>query len=399
MPTASQEMTAVISNDLCPLRDACPIGWDHLKRDGYVIMQNFLTERDRHVLIDYAHSIPSTKRMLCGASFVQPESCHLNIVDLQSMTPHLVKHVHSTLAKIEEEPLYEFGDGIYAKSAEFITIRKWNYTPPAKCVFASLFSAATRHLPDLTMDCDCFPYRTTIEDRSLERCWLKCMYHTITKRMFQNETKAILTNAVSLQSDTCSDPVPSFLDDHDFDHVLGHDVLWSSIRSWSTKVSGLSLYNGYHDWHVDGQSLDESGAEDGRFHKLFIMLLRGPPENSLHTNLRIAPNRYKHGFDTSGVPLWKNEHNVNNSDMQLYERIHSSRRRVWGLRDDWQQIENVGCNAIMGIGDATLTREDVWHRTQDIKQDRLLLKIDIWRPSLNADRLESRKYGHRRFSV
>lgn len=67
-----------------------------------------------------------------------------------------------------------------------------------------------------------------------------------------------------------------------------------------------------------------------------------------------------------------------------------SRTRVrkllaWGVRSGWPIIERLACDVPLDPGDVLFTRDDVWHRTQDLSQDRLALKIDVLRFAQKTD--------------
>ena len=62
-------------------------------------------------------------------------------------------------------------------------------------------------------------------------------------------------------------------------------------------------------------------------------------------------------------------------------------------------VPQAGCNVPMLPGDLLITREDVWHRTQDIEQDRYLFKLDVRRSPIANDMREASVIGAARFGI
>ena len=149
-----------------------------------------------------------------------------------------------------------------------------------------------------------------------------------------------------------------------------------------------SLYQGYHDWHTDGD-----GDRGRRYHRFFVMIDKG---NASHppiadtTNVKLIPPEVLYaGTCTDG--------NMSGEDRlsTLWDRVSSRRPRMllppfsngrsMGNNPDWHALEGLSCSFAMQPGDALFFREDTWHRTQDMSQDRLAVILDIRRdPEVNV---------------
>ena len=70
-----------------------------------------------------------------------------------------------------------------------------------------------------------------------------------------------------------------------------------------------------------------------------------------------------------------------------------------GVRDDWPEVERVGCAVEMAPGDVLFAREDVWHRTQDLDLDRVQLKLEVLRLPMEWDYSRNAKTGRIDFHV
>jgi len=137
----------------------------------------------------------------------------------------------------------------------------------------------------------------------------------------------------------------------------------SQFKSFLTMAFHAPVHTGFHDWHTDGPSQD-----GGRYHKLFIMVDKDSRNGTLrnHTNLMLIPriSFYKH-FRR----MERNSFTMGYARMLLYKylgRIHF-----------YHGLNQLACTPILDPGDALFFREDVWHRTQDMKANRFSLIIDI----------------------
>ena len=59
--------------------------------------------------------------------------------------------------------------------------------------------------------------------------------------------------------------------------------------------------------------------------------------------------------------------------------------RQMGFMDEWASLEDLSCVIELDPGDMVFWREDVWHRTQDMNQNRISLIMDILRYPLVGD--------------
>ena len=136
--------------------------------------------------------------------------------------------------------------------------------------------------------------------------------------------------------------------------------------------------------------------------QVFLMVQKSEgAEGATRTNLRVAPNHHKVAIRAGEVtwrqpgPLaswleWLRPLPTAATWFEAARRADPARfgakARAWYIRHDWDEIERYGCNAPLRPGDALVMRSDVWHRTQDIEQDRMLLKLDVYRPLMERDR-------------
>ena len=143
----------------------------------------------------------------------------------------------------------------------------------------------------------------------------------------------------------------------------------SQFKSMLTEATNLPLHTGFHDWHQDGPSSD-----GGRFHKLFVMVDKSPPGNHTMdsfplknaTNLIVIPTRLYYLHERR---IERQSHTMGTLRKRLYEYI--------GRNPLYHGFDELGCTVHMDPGDALFFREDVWHRTQDMRAKRFSLIFDI----------------------
>ena len=154
-----------------------------------------------------------------------------------------------------------------------------------------------------------------------------------------------------------------------------------------TNVSNLPVYQGWHDWHVDGP------AHNGRYHKFFIMVNKSTEAGAQElTNVKVIP---ANAFYTAGCTWNKfvskiTARQISFETMKPYHmhgnwftgpesRFLEEQRQIWGVHRHWHAYESLGCTIGLNPGDVLFFREDVFHRTQDMILDRVSFIIDVLR--------------------
>ena len=203
------------------------------------------------------------------------------------------------------------------------------------------------------------PVELDAKQQSLTSCWLRCMYTAIVQHMPKQHIREVVFD----HSSPCPAASPYAFLRGPVAYVLGLDSLWSSLRAWVTIACvNVSLYNGYHDWHVDGPSFNRAtGVERGRYHKAFFMIAKEGAHDAYRTNLRVASNEFKvpGQYDTRGQPIWRSlpkakptwfSEDASNGN-SWWDRLSNWRYwhrpwKLWGVRDDWDDIEQVAKSSI-----------------------------------------------------
>ena len=374
-------------------------------------------------MLRFLADVPDPAKRLCSASYVQPHECKLLLNTpeqrrlLEGLLPETLARVRGIFdVLIANHTEYGFGEDHVIDGGEFVAIRRWRHPQSLECVFSRLFTVAAKYVDDDSVEgCQCGklqPVELDAKQQSLSSCWLRCMYTAIVQHMPKEHIREVVFD----HSSPCPAAPPYAFLRGPVAYVLGLDSLWSSLRAWVTIACvNVSLYNGYHDWHVDGPSLDPAtGLERGRYHKAFFMIAKEGAHDAYRTNLRVASNEFKvpGQYDTRGQPIWRSlpkakptwfSEDASNGD-SWWDRLSNWRYwrwpwKLWGVRDDWDDIEQAGCNVPMLPGDLLITREDVWHRTQDIEQDRYLFKLDVRRSPIANDMREASIIGDARFGI
>lgn len=400
--------------------DACPDleSWDTLEATGFLVLRNATPPEElEHMLADQ-WAIPNPDRHLCGASYVRPTNCHRSISLLSERYPGtkaILEQTFDRLTAQHERNL--FGSEYTLANGEYVKINKWPFRQNISCVFRAIFDVVAVNIPTETDNgCECPSTEEVRADADSEsgelsthRCWLWCMYEAVKAtppeqlleamapfelvsnsgsegNSSMNQATGFVANA---EDGTCSRPNPYAFLNGPVQYVLGSDGVWSSIRSHITKETSVPVTNGYHDWHIDGPATGAGNEEVGRYNKVFIMVYKDAAHDLHRTNVRLAPNSAKRGFDQRGNPIWAPVRKPIPTwfDEQRGGGPSSGFKplRTWYLRDDWDDIEHNACDIPLVPGDILITRQDVWHRTQDIFQDRMLLKVDVFRPPIPED--------------
>ena len=356
---------------------------------GYVVLKGAAPPDELAAMAAFVNAQPLPTRLLCGASDVQPVECMHHGEQLQERYPQTFSAITTTLQRWIRSGLNEraaLGWPLTISGSEFISINKWPFVYNASCVLSHVFSAAEALVDPRCIESSCeHPSERT---DSLAFCWQACYFEAIVERMPANLTTSVLKNAMDPERAVCDGPLlPLF--DGPIEHIMGGNDFYSfgkwgskrlvsNLKAWLTKMSNVSIYQGWHDWHTDGP------AHYGRYHKAFLMVQKGDgdgsrPVNRERTNVALIPSHkfYAHGecfADFSSADSPEAMH-----DAPLLNNSDQTKRRSWGFHHRWHGFERLGCAIPMDPGDVIIWREDVWHRTQDMEDNRIALIMDILR--------------------
>ena len=169
----------------------------------------------------------------------------------------------------------------------------------------------------------------------------------------------------------------------------GDQRLLSNLRAWLTQnfaVASLAssssplvqpMYQGWHDWHIDGT------ASNGRFHKFFLMVNKSTAEGHTElTNVKLVPADVLYAHTCTWEEHAREAGKTKGMLLNPLSELSREKMVAWGIRDDWHAYEKLGCDIPMDPGDMLFFREDVWHRTQDMRLDRVALIMDVFRAPL-----------------
>eukprot|EP00316_Scyphosphaera_apsteinii_P000693 CAMPEP_0119316536 /NCGR_PEP_ID=MMETSP1333-20130426/39898_1 /TAXON_ID=418940 /ORGANISM="Scyphosphaera apsteinii, Strain RCC1455" /LENGTH=545 /DNA_ID=CAMNT_0007322209 /DNA_START=129 /DNA_END=1766 /DNA_ORIENTATION=- len=377
---------------------------------GFFVVRSAVPEEERARMFEFVLQLPSPVKFLCGASDVQPEECMLNGGRIiKALFPGLIALVQRLFVEWMEGGFSdeaELGWPLEIAGGEFISINAWRLTHNSSCLFNQLFNAAAPHASS------CLALRCKRSERSdsTSPCWLTCIFDALINKMPRSELLQLITEASSAEA-TCNAL------DHDllhapFEYFMGGDGFWdfgerkyggwgkmrliSNLRAWLTKVSNVPIYQGFHDWHIDGP------AHVGRYHKVFVMVNKSTaPGHRQLTNLKLVPAHILHaqkcalkqqqdewaaGVQDARHDSWRRLHydepHAKPSEAELDK---ASRQKVpLGFRNQWAEMEDISCIIDLDPGDLVFFREDVWHRTQDMILDRVAVIFDVLRAPLSS---------------
>ena len=403
-----------------------------LKDRGYFVVRNFTPAAELAAMTAFVHEVePKGRRMLCGASDVQPDECRVSGQGLQRLFPTTHAKVRSLFDRWIDSGFNhaaELGWPLEISGSEFISINSWEFAQNASCVLTALYQAAEEHLDAACLGkCD-----LASRNDSTSYCWTTCRYDAILNRMPTARILEVLGNAKS--SASCPPTLYSALDGP-VEYLMGGDSFWdfgdpklsprgwgsrrllSNLKAWLTQMSNTSMYQGWHDWHTDGPS------HYGRYHKVFIMVAKADaPGATQRSNVKLVPadalDAHMHCWKVfADDEEFSDDFMFNQSWPRKSEGARAGRarvrpkllsrrksktmdesvvgakirkRRLWGVNDQWLGFERLGCDIPMDPGDMLFFREDVWHRTQDMDLDRIGLILDILRFPLTSMPVASR---------
>lgn len=397
---------------------------------GYFVLRRAVPPDERDGMAALVQEVPNPTRLMCGASDVQPRECMLHAESFAASFPRAFDAIDATLRRWLSSGLAaeaRLGWPLMMTGGEFISINRSPFSLNASCVLAAVFAAAREHVsPSCASSCPALHSVANAIKGTLDNaCWLECHYNAIVHRMPKETIRRVLSNAMRPDA-TCEPALPPFLDGpieyvmggaawfdfgatDVFESGRGHQRLISNLKAWLTSVSNVSVYEGWHDWHMDGP------AEYGRYHKAFVMIAKGSggaaAEARQRTNVRLVPahSRYAHAdcmgsLSAAGGSAFdaqeRGEPTVSASVEERWRKLDSAKsggdggggtaaglEAAWGLDPTWRGLDRLACDVPLDAGDVLFFREDVWHRTQDMTSDRLALIFDILRLPLPEKRV------------
>lgn len=439
---------------------------------GYFVARGVVPADELQRMYESVRELGEPTRYLCAASNVQPAACRSNFDELSEAYPQMGEYVRQLLSRWRSSGFAEragLGTPLEPVGSEFLSTNRWKMRHNSTCVLAAVFDAAAPYSTECAAACP--SAADSGAEASLSPCWLNCMFAAVMWRLPRADLVAAVRHVESSPvCDEASIARYSVLQGPT-EYVMGDKSWAGTLRAWITFLTNVTTYQGWHDWHVDGAAKSSSGAEIGRYHKVFVMVHKAGAAAKAHasgeepeawartrTNLRLVPNfaqiwDYEHqktpqwqipvvpGCDADycdtpkeaklgvrstkglswhagywpvsntsegGVELWDGEAEYDDLwrsspespwkqpvDAPLLSRL----RRIvaYGLQADWPIIERLSCPIPLAAGDLVFAREDVWHRTQDLEQDRLALKIDVLRFPEPTDSSRPAKSGRTDF--
>ena len=415
-----------------------------LGKQGYVVLRNLVPPHELAMMDGYARGLGEPLRFLCGLPYDQrPECVYPRAAALRKSYPETVARLEAIFARWVANGFSseaELGWPLEVVGGEYIAVSKWPFKQNASCTLASIFDATKDTASPCLRKC---PDAKSIS--SLSRCWQLCMYNAIVYRTPRGDVRQVLAAA---ENSVSCDASRYALLDGPMDSIAGSGGrfrlvqnttdgpaleqckegeaaagttgggggasrcltmrLLSHLRAHLTQVHGsVSLYTGYHGWHVDGDA-----ARHGREHKAYVLVSKGG--NVEQSNLRVVPSHALAwprdrrlagpvfsaptiaGCDAEFCrtpPPAAEEGEVARKQWRQAEALKgrgsfgalasdplaSLKLSAWGVSDEDQHIDRLGCDMSLAPGDVLFWREDVWHRTQDVESDRVALRIDVLR--------------------
>lgn len=283
---------------------------DRVRDRGYFVLRDGVPADELLAMQRFVPSLGPPLQYLCGASNVQPEGCRVR--EFSRAYPRTHARVQAMLDRWVASGFHRearLGWPLEMVGGEFLTTSKWRFPHNVSCFFSALFDEAAAWSGDACMRrCGGSaptaaaassepPAGRSAADRSADRsavsltpCWSRCTLDVLVSQLPAARTREVVERVA--RAPTCANATPYALLDGPFAHVMGADGLLSVMRAWVTRVTNLTLYQGYHDWHMDGPARDgETLEEVGRYHKVFIMVSKSvAPGHRERTNMRLVPN-------------------------------------------------------------------------------------------------------------
>ena len=276
---------------------------------GFAVLRGFVPESELRQLqmatVKLAWPLPA----LCGVPYEHINECRYSSGDLRDIIPESYAKLDRKLNEWSQNGTLGLGAPLEVVGAELIAINRWKLRHNSSCLLSALFDASIIHRVN------CMDERCPDEDRddSLGECWQLCAYDALAHRTNTSVVRATL-DAVEASKEC---PVQVFggvryaVLDGPIDSVLGATGQFdfgqhgrmrlralTSLRAWLTRnvpAAVGSLYNGFHDWHVDGPA----SLGRGREHKAFVIVSKGNlRDRAMHANVRVIPNHAKFFWET-----------------------------------------------------------------------------------------------------
>lgn len=314
---------------------------DRMKDRGYFVMKNAIPKHELKEMVNLFHEIEIPTQYLCGASGIQPDECTVAVADKFPFVYRLLSQITRDWISSGFNTEALLGVPLVVRGAEFIKINSWKFPTNSSCAFQRLFDSAVKDCP-------------TENHHGMLMCAIKYIVEMSPDELIRSFTSL-----------DCDDDHQKILSFPMFDYTMGGTLMYdfgewgkttsiSNLKAWITQKTNMSVYQGFHGWHIDGQSTH------GRYHKAFVMVDKDVQYTN-ESNIRLASTAYTNKF----IPPVK-------------DSIDSTGKYLMDITDELF-FESVSCDIPMDPGDILFFREDVWHRTQDTLHDRIALIIDIER--------------------
>lgn len=292
---------------------------------GFFVMRNAVAKDELERMRAFVEALPLPLRYLCGASDVQPEECMLVREEINEVFPKFFEMLEGIMegwisSGFNTEA--HLGYPLTIGGSEFISINKWGFARNSSCVFNELLDVASKHI-----DPACVAERCATEeeittaakkgngsrahhsdDLSIHRCWLGCAFTALIHRVPRDVTLGILEQEAQRPADApaCDVLRHEFVRGAGFEYAMGGDGFYdfgsegaggwgdkrllSNLRAWLTREFAGQLppmYQGWHDWHIDG----DADSYSGRYHKVFVMVDKSTakPSHMGLTNVKLVP--------------------------------------------------------------------------------------------------------------
>jgi len=169
---------------------------------------------------------------------------------------------------------------------EYVSVNRWRWAWNASCVLGAVFNATRMYSQPCTDRCPTVRTQRRLHvqpaDTSLDECWIRCTVEALLYIVPAELTRRTVLEAAGKHAPCphrpyalLDGPVEYAMGSTEMLHVRGRGRtrfrLLSNLMAWLTELTNVTVYTGYHDWHVDGPAADGYGRE----HKAYILVSKG----------------------------------------------------------------------------------------------------------------------------
>ena len=391
--------------------DWCGDPWDdrRIADRGYWVWRAAVPDGELSSMKAYVNGL-NNRGALCGEPYNQQAPCRFDAAKLRALFPATYQAVNDKIRAWKQGGFSDtafLGWPLDVQGGEFIATNRWRLELNSSCHLAAVFDATAQE----RQACLNQAYPNG-QYTSLDTGWQLCAHEAL---MSDGIRERIRATVASTEADARCDAGRYAVLDGPIDYVQGpgREIIdrlgvrrrirtLASIRAVVHRAldGDTGFYNGYHDWHVDGP------ATYGREHKMYVLVAKGGVSNlsRVHSNLRVVPSYGQSWYwEHQTRPCWDppevrgcnasfcDEYGWNASrcvtrtkEDHIFSEVGRDQLTSWHVPDDWAGIDRLACDVPLDPGDVLFWREDVWHRTQDLKFDRRALRIDIRRLPFEA---------------